>query len=60
MAAAWCSGVSGVLLLLLPTVLAELRIAGAVEELDEGKTSRSVPCRLVCLTEAGMQAVLAS
>lgn len=39
MAAAWCRGVSSVLLLLLPTVLAELRIAGTVEELDEGKTS---------------------
>jgi hypothetical protein len=39
MAAAWRRGVSGVLLLLLPAVLAELRIAGAVEELDQGMTS---------------------
>ena len=46
MAAAWCRGVSGVLLLLVPTVLAELRVAGAVEELDEGKASFSLPCRL--------------
>lgn len=41
MAAAWKRGVSGVLLLLLPAVLAELRIAGAVEELDQGMTSVS-------------------
>jgi hypothetical protein len=43
MAAAWCRAVSGVLLLFLPTMLlAELRIAGTVEELDQGMTS----CRL--------------
>jgi hypothetical protein len=36
MAAAWRRGVSGLLLVLLPAVLAELRIAGAVEELDQG------------------------
>jgi hypothetical protein len=41
MATAWRRGVSGVLLLLLPAVLAELRIAGAVEELDQGMTSLS-------------------
>jgi hypothetical protein len=41
MAAAWGRGVSSLLLLLLPTVLAELRIAGAVEELDQGRTSVS-------------------
>lgn len=46
MAVAWCRGVSSVLLLLLPTVLAELRIAGAVEELDQGMTSFSLSCRL--------------
>ena len=46
MAAAWCRGVWGVLLLLLPTVLAELRIAGAVEELDQGMTSFSLSCSL--------------
>jgi hypothetical protein len=39
MAAASWRGVLGVLLLLLPAVLAELRIAGAVEELDQGMTS---------------------
>jgi hypothetical protein len=46
MAAAWYRGVWSVLLLLLPTVLADLRIAGAVEELDQGKTSFSLSCRL--------------
>jgi hypothetical protein len=47
MAAAWRRGVSTLLLLLLPAVLAELRIAGAVEELDQGRTSASSSIQLV-------------
>jgi hypothetical protein len=42
MAATWRRGLSGVLLFLLPAVLAELRIAGAVEELDQGMTFLSL------------------
>jgi hypothetical protein len=39
MAATWRRGVSSLLLLLLPAVLAELHIAGGtVEELDQGRT----------------------
>lgn len=53
MAASWWTGVSGVLLFLLPAVLAELRIAGAVEELDQGMTSFSTSCHPNRGDEAG-------
>ncbi|KAJ9574085.1 hypothetical protein L9F63_026419 [Diploptera punctata] len=41
MASTWQMWVSGALLIFLPTVFAELRNSGAVEELDQGIPNHS-------------------